>query len=165
MWKHWRIRWLALSCSRSSCQLVPPPKLPVNPFRLQNFFLLQKSTFYSLSFNPLPERDLWCHFRWRHDLNPGTNFLPCNIYLSILSNKKIIILTVFRMNLTQDEIRVILSEVLKLLATPEFQTQLDNRARPQPMMPLLCYNRFLFFWNFFFSIKLFDVFLLIWINF
>ena len=30
------------------------------------------------------------------------------------------------MNLTMDEIRQILSEVLKLLATPEFQTQLEK---------------------------------------
>ena len=32
----------------------------------------------------------------------------------------------FRMNLNVDEIRSILSEILKLLSTPEFQTQLEK---------------------------------------
>ena len=33
---------------------------------------------------------------------------------------------IFRMNLNVDEIRSILSEILKLLSTPEFQTQLEK---------------------------------------
>ena len=48
------------------------------------------------------------------------------LYFNLTKNDLILTLKNFSMNLNVDEIRSILSEILKLLSTPEFQTQLEK---------------------------------------
>ena len=100
------ISLLELNYCRNLCPALLPPRPPVNQYNDRIILLLSVVEFL---FSVSPE-NVW-HL--------------CNISNFILTQQNFDD-EIFRMNLNVDEIRSILSEILKLLSTPEFQTQLEK---------------------------------------